>query len=79
MLWGVSRASSLWPGTPDHRYQGVISRPDGWVIDKKMERIIPLEFKRTPDASETYYTDMEKTADTQHVLCVHESISKGLF
>jgi len=42
-----------------------LSRPDGWVINRKMERIILLEFKRTSEASETYYTDMKKTADTQ--------------
>ena len=35
------------------------------MINKKMKRIILLEFKRTSDASETYYTDMEKTADTK--------------
>ena len=34
------------------------------MINKKMKRIILLEFKRTSDASETYYTDMKKTADT---------------
>jgi hypothetical protein len=27
---------------------------DGWVINKKMERIILLEFKRTKDTSENY-------------------------
>ena len=42
-----------------------LSRPDGWMINKKMKRIILLEFKRTSDASETYYTDMKKTADTK--------------
>ena len=35
------------------------------MINKKMKRIILLEFKRTSDASETYYTDMKKTADTK--------------
>jgi hypothetical protein len=36
------------------------------MINKKLKRIILLEFKRTLDASETYYTDMKKTADTKH-------------
>jgi hypothetical protein len=34
-----------------------LSRPDGWVINKKTKRIIMLEFKRTADAAETYYSD----------------------
>lgn len=42
-----------------------LSRTDGWVIKKRMKRIILLEFKRTSDASETYHTDMKKIADTQ--------------
>jgi hypothetical protein len=35
------------------------SRPDGWVINSKMKRIILLEFKRTTDTSETYYEDVK--------------------
>ena len=43
-----------------------LSRPDGCpgLINRKMKRIILLEFKRTSDASETYYSDVKKTADT---------------
>ena len=37
---------------------------DARVTNRKMKRIILLEFKRTSDASETYYSDMGKTADT---------------
>jgi hypothetical protein len=43
-----------------------LSRPDGWVIDRKMKRIILLEFKRTSDTSETYYYDMKEVTVTQH-------------
>ena len=34
-----------------------LRRPDGWMINKKTKRIIILEFKRTADAVETYYSD----------------------
>jgi hypothetical protein len=34
------------------------SRPDGWVVNRKMKKIIVLEFKRTDDYSESYYQDM---------------------
>ena len=37
---------------------------DARVTNRKMKRIILLEFKRTSDASETYYSDVKKTADT---------------
>ncbi len=31
-----------------------LSRPDGWVVNRKMKKIILLEFKRTTDYSEAY-------------------------
>ena len=34
-----------------------LSRPDGWVINKKTKRIMMLEFKRASDTAETYYSD----------------------
>ena len=37
-----------------------LSRPDGWVINKKTKRIIMLEFKRASDTAETYYSDMNE-------------------
>ena len=43
-----------------------LSRPDGWVINTKTNRIILLEFKRCSDTSETYYTDMKSIAERQH-------------
>ena len=43
-----------------------LSRPDGWVINRKMKRIILLEFKRTSDAAEAYFQDMWKVAEKQH-------------
>jgi hypothetical protein len=46
-----------------------LSRPDGWVIKKRMKRNILLEFKRTSDASKTYHTDYEK--DSGHTKHAH--------
>ena len=43
-----------------------LSRPDGWVINTKTNRIILLEFKRCSDTSEAYYTDMKSIAERQH-------------
>ena len=43
-----------------------LSRPDGWVINKKMKRIIMFEFKRTSDTPETYYSDMKSRVERQH-------------
>ena len=43
-----------------------LSRPDGWVINRKMKKIVLLEFKRTSDCGESYYEEMWKVADKQH-------------
>ena len=43
-----------------------LSRPDGWVMNRKLKRIVLLEFKRTTDTSETYYHDMRKVTEKQH-------------
>ena len=43
-----------------------LSRPDGWVVNRKMKEIILLEFKRTADYSEAYYRDMRRVAEQQH-------------
>ena len=43
-----------------------LSRPDGWVINRKTKKIILLEFKRTSDAAETYFQDMWKVVEKQH-------------
>ena len=43
-----------------------LSRPDGWVVNRKMKKIILLEFKRTADYSEAYYRDMKRVAEQQH-------------
>ena len=40
-----------------------ISRPDGWVVNRKMKKIILLEFKRTADYSEAYYRDMKRVSE----------------
>lgn len=44
-----------------------LSRPDGWVINKKTKRIIMLEFKHTLDPAKTYYSDMKEIAEKQRV------------
>ena len=41
-----------------------LSRPDGWVINKKTKRII--KFKRTTDTAETHYSDMKSIAERHH-------------
>ena len=43
-----------------------LSRPDGWVINRKTKKIVLLEFKRTSDCGESYYEDMWKIEDNQH-------------
>jgi hypothetical protein len=50
-----------------------LSRPDGWVINRKMEKILLLEYMRAADSSESYYQDMWKVAEKQHT-----PILKGL-
>ena len=42
-----------------------LSRPDGWVVNRKMKKIILLEFKRTADYSESYYLDMWRVSEQQ--------------
>ena len=50
-----------------------LSRPDGWVINRKTKKIILLEFKRTIDYGESYFKDMWGVAEKQHT-----PIMKGL-
>jgi hypothetical protein len=42
-----------------------LSRPDGWMINRKTKKIILLEFKRTSDSGECYFQDMWKVAEKQ--------------
>jgi hypothetical protein len=44
-----------------------LSRPDGWVINRKTKKIVLLEFKRTSDCGESYYEDMWRVSNKQHV------------
>ena len=37
-----------------------------WVINKKLKKIMLLEFKRTSDCGESYFKDMWKVAENQH-------------
>ena len=43
-----------------------LNRPDGWVVNRKMKKIILLEFKRTADYSEAYYRVMKRVTEQQH-------------
>jgi hypothetical protein len=45
---------------------GCLSRPDGWVINRKTKKIILLEFKRTSDYGESYFKDMWRVSEKQH-------------
>ena len=40
-----------------------LSRPDGWVINRKMKKILLLEFKWTNDSGESYFQDMWKVVE----------------
>jgi hypothetical protein len=44
-----------------------LSRPDGLVINGKTKKIMLLEFKRTSDCGESYFQDMRRAAEQQHV------------
>jgi hypothetical protein len=43
-----------------------ISRPDGWVINRKTKKINLLEFKRTSDCGESYFKEMWRVSENQH-------------
>ena len=43
-----------------------ISRPDDWMVNRKIKKIILLEFKRTSDYSESYYRHMWRGTEQQH-------------
>ena len=43
-----------------------LTRPDDWVINRKMKKIVLLEFKRTSDYGESYFKDMWRVAEKQH-------------
>jgi hypothetical protein len=42
------------------------NRPDGWVVNRKMKKILLLEFKRTDEYSEAYYRDMRRLTEELH-------------
>ncbi len=57
---GVKGAEVHCPDEKEVKKTIWLSRPDpDWVINKKTERIIILEFKRVWDTTETYYSDMK--------------------
>ena len=42
------------------------SRADEWVTNRKTKKIIFLEFKRTSDYGESYFTDMWRVTEKKH-------------
>ena len=50
-----------------------LSRPDGWVVDRKMKKIILLEFKKTTDYLESYYRDMWRVKEQQYTPIIRVS------
>ena len=55
-----ARADSTRIDEPEVEKSFWLSRPDGWVVNRKMKKIVLLEFKRTTGSSESYYQDMWK-------------------
>jgi hypothetical protein len=43
-----------------------LRRPDEWTVNRKIKKIILLEFKRTTDYSESYYRNMWRVSEQQH-------------
>ena len=39
------------------------NRSDGWVVNRKMKKIVLLEFERTADSSQSYYQDMKEVME----------------
>ena len=66
MKGGVKGAEAPNPDEKEVEKTFWLSRPDGWVVNKKTKRIIMLEFKRASDTAETYYSDMRAIAAKQH-------------
>ena len=66
MKGGVKGAEAPNPDEKEVEKTFLLSRPDGWVVNKKTKRIIMLEFIRVSDTAETYYSDMRKIAAKQH-------------
>ena len=44
-----------------------LRRPDDWTVNRKIKKIILLEFKRTTDYSESYYRNMWRVSEQQHI------------
>ena len=53
-----SRADSPMTDEVETEKSFCLNRPDGWVVNRKMKKIILLEFKRTSDVTEVYFQDM---------------------
>ncbi len=54
------------PGEKEVEKTFWLSRPDGWVINKKTKHIIMIELKRTSDTTETYYSEIKSLVERQH-------------
>jgi hypothetical protein len=66
MKVGVKGAEASNPDEKEVEKTFWLSRPDGWVINKKLKRIMMLEFKIASDTAEAYYSNMKLIAERQH-------------
>jgi hypothetical protein len=63
---GTVRTDSSMTDVPEVEQSFCLGRPDGWVINRKMKKIILLEFKRPSDSSESHFLDMWRVVEKQH-------------
>ena len=64
---GRARADSPMVDEPEVEKSFWLRRVDDWVISRKTKKIMLFEFKRTSDCGESYFQDMRRVAEQQHV------------
>jgi hypothetical protein len=62
----IKRADSPMVDESEMEKSFCVNRPDGWVVNRKMKKIILLEFTRTSDVVETYLQDMWKVTEKKY-------------
>ena len=63
---GVKGAEAPNPDEKEVEKTFWLSRPDGWVVNKKTKRIIMLEFKRASDTAETLLRHESNSGEAAH-------------
>jgi hypothetical protein len=63
---GPVRADSSMTDEEEMEKSFWLIRPDGWVVNRKMKKIILLEFKKTSDPAEAYFWYVEGDEETVH-------------